>query len=280
MPPRVKWVRTAAGRPASTVHPDELAPPGWHRLREMAWHLTRMLGGAWPRRPSRPGGRAAGARPSGLPRQRPDDDGAAPRARPVGLARSSMGAGRQSRRQGGHDRAARRSGWTRSTMGGRCCWSAGASAACSRASSPAPAGKGARGRDLGSPFSGDSRPTPTSANCTSGSRAMTSTSRRSRHHGQAAGADAGDLVARGTGSSRRARHAGSAMRSTSAVEIESTISGRCCGAGAAAHRSDIEAFLTEPKAARRSSAGPPSSQPLTLHRQVARKKNKSRTETL
>ena len=26
-----------------TVHPDDLAPPGWHRWREIAWHVPRML---------------------------------------------------------------------------------------------------------------------------------------------------------------------------------------------------------------------------------------------
>jgi len=50
----VKWVRTAAAGTAGTVHPDEIAPPGWHRMREMAWHLPRILAGLGPVGPRGP----------------------------------------------------------------------------------------------------------------------------------------------------------------------------------------------------------------------------------
>lgn len=33
----------AIAAPARRVHPDDLAPPGWHRLRELAWHVPRVL---------------------------------------------------------------------------------------------------------------------------------------------------------------------------------------------------------------------------------------------
>ena len=39
----MKWERTVAAGIAGAVHPDDLAPPGWHRLREIAWHLPRVL---------------------------------------------------------------------------------------------------------------------------------------------------------------------------------------------------------------------------------------------
>lgn len=39
---------------AGTVHPDDLAPPGWHRLREIAWHLPRLLSGLGPLGPRGP----------------------------------------------------------------------------------------------------------------------------------------------------------------------------------------------------------------------------------
>lgn len=50
----MKWVRTAAAGTAGTVHPDDLAPPGWQRMREMAWHLPRMLAGLGPVGPRGP----------------------------------------------------------------------------------------------------------------------------------------------------------------------------------------------------------------------------------
>ena len=37
-----------------TVHPDDLAPPGWHRLREIAWHVPRYLAGLGPLGPRGP----------------------------------------------------------------------------------------------------------------------------------------------------------------------------------------------------------------------------------
>ena len=60
---------------------------------------------------------------------------------------------------------------------------------------------------LGSPFSGDLKTTPISANCTSGSRAMTSTIRPSRERDKPPVADWPCGRAR-TGSSRRAPRAG------------------------------------------------------------------------
>jgi len=50
----VKWVRTAVAGPAGTVHPDDLAPPGWQRFREIAWHLPRILAGLGPVGPRGP----------------------------------------------------------------------------------------------------------------------------------------------------------------------------------------------------------------------------------
>jgi len=50
----MKWVRTAAAGTAGTVHPDDLAPPGWHRMREVAWHLPRILAGLGPVGPRGP----------------------------------------------------------------------------------------------------------------------------------------------------------------------------------------------------------------------------------
>src|SRR5688572_32187985 len=49
----MKGARTIAA-PASKVHPDDLAPPGWHRLREIAWHLPRYLSGLGPLGPRGP----------------------------------------------------------------------------------------------------------------------------------------------------------------------------------------------------------------------------------
>ena len=50
----MKWERTELAGIAGTVHPDDLAPPGWHRMREMAWHLPRMLAGLGPLGPRGP----------------------------------------------------------------------------------------------------------------------------------------------------------------------------------------------------------------------------------
>jgi pimeloyl-ACP methyl ester carboxylesterase len=44
----MKWERTPLAGSAGTVHPDDLAPPGWHRLREIAWHIPRLLAGLGP----------------------------------------------------------------------------------------------------------------------------------------------------------------------------------------------------------------------------------------
>jgi pimeloyl-ACP methyl ester carboxylesterase len=50
----MKFVRTGAAGTAGTVHPDDLAPPGWHRWREMAWHFPRFLAGLGPVGPRGP----------------------------------------------------------------------------------------------------------------------------------------------------------------------------------------------------------------------------------
>ena len=50
----MKGVRTAVAGTAGTVHPDDLAPPGWHRWREFAWHLPRILAGLGPVGPRGP----------------------------------------------------------------------------------------------------------------------------------------------------------------------------------------------------------------------------------
>jgi dienelactone hydrolase len=49
----MKGARTIAAS-AGAVHPDDLAPPGWHRLREIAWHLPRYLSGLGPLGPRGP----------------------------------------------------------------------------------------------------------------------------------------------------------------------------------------------------------------------------------
>jgi pimeloyl-ACP methyl ester carboxylesterase len=43
----------AAGA-AGTVHPDDIAPPGWARIREIAWHIPRYLSGLGPLGPRGP----------------------------------------------------------------------------------------------------------------------------------------------------------------------------------------------------------------------------------
>ena len=54
----MRWERTPAPLGPSTgnglTHPDDLAPPAWHRVREVAWHLPRMLAGLGPLGPRGP----------------------------------------------------------------------------------------------------------------------------------------------------------------------------------------------------------------------------------
>jgi len=50
----MKWSRTEAAPGLGTVHPDDMAPPGWQRMREMAWHLPRILAGLGPVGPRGP----------------------------------------------------------------------------------------------------------------------------------------------------------------------------------------------------------------------------------
>ena len=48
----MKWERTPAPLGPATaregIDPDDLAPPGWQRVREVAWHLPRLLSGLGP----------------------------------------------------------------------------------------------------------------------------------------------------------------------------------------------------------------------------------------
>ena len=52
----MKWERTPApiGPAPGQFHPDDLAPPGWHRIREVMWHLPRLLSGLGPLTPRGP----------------------------------------------------------------------------------------------------------------------------------------------------------------------------------------------------------------------------------
>jgi pimeloyl-ACP methyl ester carboxylesterase len=53
----MKWERTPAPLGPSTgaeLDPDDLAPPAWRRLREMAWRLPRVLAGLGPLGPRGP----------------------------------------------------------------------------------------------------------------------------------------------------------------------------------------------------------------------------------
>ncbi|HJP67436.1 MAG TPA: alpha/beta hydrolase [Sphingomicrobium sp.] len=50
----IRWIREAAGAATAEIRPDELAPPSWHRMREMAWHLPRALAGLGPLGPRGP----------------------------------------------------------------------------------------------------------------------------------------------------------------------------------------------------------------------------------
>jgi pimeloyl-ACP methyl ester carboxylesterase len=49
----MRVARTIAAT-AGTVHPDDLAPPGWRRLREVVWHFPRLLAGLGPLGPRGP----------------------------------------------------------------------------------------------------------------------------------------------------------------------------------------------------------------------------------
>ena len=51
----MKWERTPAPLgPEGAVNPDDVAPPAWGRVREVAWHLPRMLSGLGPLGPRGP----------------------------------------------------------------------------------------------------------------------------------------------------------------------------------------------------------------------------------
>jgi pimeloyl-ACP methyl ester carboxylesterase len=54
----MKWARSPAPLGPATgeagVDPDDLAPPGWQRLREIAWHVPRLLSGLGPLGPRGP----------------------------------------------------------------------------------------------------------------------------------------------------------------------------------------------------------------------------------
>src|SRR5687767_15249531 len=54
----MKWERTPAPLGPSTgdqgINPDDLAPPAWHRIRELAWRLPRLLAGLGPLGPRGP----------------------------------------------------------------------------------------------------------------------------------------------------------------------------------------------------------------------------------
>src|SRR4029453_16768787 len=53
----MRWVHSPSAGPSighEAIHPDDLAPPAWRKLNELAWHLPRMLagiGGLGPRGP-------------------------------------------------------------------------------------------------------------------------------------------------------------------------------------------------------------------------------------
>jgi len=54
----MRWERTPApigpGTGTEKVDPDDVAPPAWGRIREVAWHLPRMLSGLGPLGPRGP----------------------------------------------------------------------------------------------------------------------------------------------------------------------------------------------------------------------------------
>ena len=49
----IKWLKSPESA-AAVIPPDDLAPPSWHRMREMAWHLPRVLAGLGPLGPRGP----------------------------------------------------------------------------------------------------------------------------------------------------------------------------------------------------------------------------------
>ncbi len=51
----MKWERPPEpGHPATAIDPDALAPPSWHSVREVMWHLPRLLAGLGPLGPRGP----------------------------------------------------------------------------------------------------------------------------------------------------------------------------------------------------------------------------------
>jgi pimeloyl-ACP methyl ester carboxylesterase len=50
----MKWARAPVAAETALVHPDDIAPPAWHRMREIAWHLPRVLAGLGPVGPRGP----------------------------------------------------------------------------------------------------------------------------------------------------------------------------------------------------------------------------------
>jgi pimeloyl-ACP methyl ester carboxylesterase len=53
----MKWEPTPAPpgpEPGGDISPDDLPPSGWHRFREVAWHMPRMLAGLGPLGPRGP----------------------------------------------------------------------------------------------------------------------------------------------------------------------------------------------------------------------------------
>jgi pimeloyl-ACP methyl ester carboxylesterase len=54
----VRWERTPVplgpSKGTKRVHPDDIAPPAWGRVREIAWHLPRVLAGLGPLGPRGP----------------------------------------------------------------------------------------------------------------------------------------------------------------------------------------------------------------------------------
>jgi hypothetical protein len=54
----MRWEKTPAplgpSMGSAPTHPDDLAPPTWHRVREVAWHIPRMLAGLGPLGPRGP----------------------------------------------------------------------------------------------------------------------------------------------------------------------------------------------------------------------------------
>ena len=172
----MKWARTAVAGVAGTVHPDDLAPPGWQRLREIAWHFPRLLAGLGPAGPRGPeDGPPALVLPGFLASDRTTMDIRRALARggwrvyPWNLG-TNLGAKADTL-----ELLARRldeiyDGRPILVVG----WSLGGMFA--RELAYRYPNKMRAVVTLCSPFPATTRPTPTSANCTSGSLAMTSTS--------------------------------------------------------------------------------------------------------